>query len=173
MKYINIIKISVLFFILVSFNGCKDEDISLTKSPYYGADLKIDGYYYVQDVEQNFTNVFFLYRDGIILHTYGYSSLDLNIVEQEIIERYSIIKDTKDCWGVFIITGNAIEYEKWGPSVGGGLPTYKCIGEILNDTTFIITESVEDNKTSYKDPIDVYHYKHFLPKLDSTNIWIK
>ena len=52
--------------------------------------------------------------------------------------------------GVFIINGQSIKFEKWYPSSGGGLPAYVREGDIINDTTFVISVSYRMKKGNNK-----------------------
>ena len=75
-------------------------------------------------------------------------------------------------WGVFIITNNQIEYEKWTVPTES-VSTRKSIGNIENDTTFHITEQYFSyNKRKYSVD-EVWRFKQFDNKPDSTNNYIK
>jgi hypothetical protein len=82
-------------------------------------------------------------------------------------------KRDKASWGLFLLNGNTIQFERWEASSGGGLPTIKCSGYIENDSTFHIlnTYSSESRKDYFGDWI--YHFKQFDNKPDSTNVYIK
>jgi hypothetical protein len=158
---------------MIFLYGCNklfpDEKLTIQRVDYTGNELRTDGYYYYQDA--NYTVVEFLYRNSIILSARAYSFHDLNIVEKKMLERYNEIRADKIGWGVFRISGKTIEYEMWDTSVGGGLPILKCIGIIDNDTTFRIIQCIELGKKFEKN--EVYHFRQFSPKPDSTNKWIK
>jgi hypothetical protein len=84
--------------------------------------------------------------------------------------------NSKFNWGVFQVNGANIKFERWYPSSGGPLKAYISSGEILNDTTFLITESYrmqKGNKTELKDRNETYYFREFSPKSDSTNKFIK
>ena len=83
--------------------------------------------------------------------------------------------DDKISWSVFQFDGNNIQFERWYPSSGGPFPAYVRSGEILNDTTFIITEiyRMKDGvKTDVEESNEVYQFQAFSPKPDSTNRFI-
>ena len=161
-KYI--VAVILVFFL----QNCKDEDLSLQRVPYTGAEVRMDGYFYhhwkgynSSAIVVDFTNVFFLYENGIILSAGSFESINLDTVENMMLGRYGSIVKSKSGWGVFIVTGNMIEYEQWSTSVGGGLPIFKNTYNIENDTTLINPSG------------NVYHFRQFSPKPDSTNSFIK
>ena len=81
---------------------------------------------------------------------------------------YERIKNNKEYWGIFQIDGKKITTQKWFESSGGPLWALTSSGEILNDTTFRLTESVRIDGTERR-AIDVtYHFRAFSPKPDST-----
>ena len=108
----------------------------------------------------DFTTVFFLYRNGIILSAGAYENAALDVVEKKMLKRYESLLKEKIGWGVFVVKNNKIEYEQWSTSVGGGLPVFKNSYIIENDTTL----------SSY---MGIYHFRQFSPKPDSTNVYIK
>jgi hypothetical protein len=150
-----------------------DEKLSMQRVDYLGNELRVDGYYYRQEENDARTVVLFLFRNGLVLTCGSYSSLDLNIVETEMIRHYNDWRKLKSSWGVFSITNDQILIEQWNAPTGISLPVIKRKGYLLNDTTFHITESYfsDLNKTYYDEFI--YHFKHFDNKPDSTNVYIK
>ena len=164
----------LLFSILL--NSChllfQDEKLMLPKKDYTGNELRIDGYYYYHP-EPNSTRVLFFYRNGVMIDFISYfPTTDLTVVDKSIADMYEKLKDSKYIWQVFLIEGSTIQCSGWGSSVGGGLPSYKCIGTIENDTTFRFIKSI-DSKGREFEKNDVYHFRQFSPKPDSTNVYIK
>lgn len=160
-------------------NSCekieRDDKFALTKQAYFGYQLKINGYYY-QKAEGKYYTIYFFYEDGILLYGGG------NFNYQELIDKEKdynnetwlrAVKKYKDFWGVYYIESNSIAFERWYPSSGGPYPAYIRSGEILNDTTFVITKSIRSNGKEEQQLNEVYHFKEFSPKPDSTNNFIK
>ncbi len=149
-----------------------DEDLSMTRVDYNGDQLRIDGYYYYQHENPMSTLVLFLYRNGAIISTRAYPSHDLKVVEKEMLSEYDKIRNEKIRWGVFMIIENKIECEKWV------LPTEvtsvkKMYGNIENDTTFHITKIFHAyNKKTY-DTNEIWRFKQFENKPDSSNNYIR
>jgi hypothetical protein len=157
--------ISLILLIPLLVLSCKDEEFTMQRQPYSGNELRVDGYYYKYYYSNDgiwYTIVHFFYRNGIYLSAMAYSGTDLSVVEQEMLERYDIIRNDKIGWGVFNIYDNKMNVEVWSTSVGGGLPVFRWHALIENDTTFKVEYSGE-----------VYHFRQFSPKPDSTNKWIK
>ena len=155
----------------------KDDELSIQRTDYLGDELRIDGYYYLIYGDGNYMSETFFYRNGMLLK--GNAGLVNNIEEHE--NNYSngsfydVVKDSKSVWGVFKVTGNKIFFEKWYPTEGP-LPAYVRSGVILNDTTFHITEVYRmqnGEKTDLSTTDEIYHFKQFSPKPDSTNVFVK
>ena len=80
----------------------------------------------------------------------------------------------KHDWGTFQINKDSIVFERWYPAEVS--KSYYRSGKILNDTTFVITESYRlrnGKKKEWREKNEVYHFKAFSPKPDSTNRFIK
>jgi hypothetical protein len=144
---------------------CIDYDFSLSLTPYSGT-LKTDGYYYQHD-DYGHTPTMYLYQNGIILRGYGYQTFNLDSVEYQMVKSYNSFTKSRTAFGIFMVTRNEIVYEK-RTSQG----VYKCFGVVENDTTFQITHCAgQGNKHIHEN--DVWHFKQFSPKPDSTNRWIQ
>ncbi|MDR2408232.1 MAG: hypothetical protein LBE13_08995 [Bacteroidales bacterium] len=149
-----------------------DEKLSIQREDYTGNELRTDGYYYLQEKDYERTIVMFLYRNGIILSGRIYFTLDLNVVEKEMVSKYNELGNEKPYWGVFTITNNNFEYEQWVAPTEG-ISVSKNTGYIENNTTFHITEKFFSyNKTKYS-VNEIWHFKQFANKPDSTNVYIK
>ena len=149
----------------------KDDKLSIERTPYIGNELRIDGYYYM--AWEDMIYPMFFYQNGIILDGGGFPINE--VVERETEYKngtfYSHVKEIKYSWGVFIIEGNKISFERWYPSEPP-LGAYVRAGDIINDTTFKITEVYRmqnGNKTEVKTLNETYYFKQLSPKPDSTN----
>ncbi|MDR1897735.1 MAG: hypothetical protein LBR10_13185 [Prevotellaceae bacterium] len=172
------IKIKFLIFIVIisCFYCCDklfpDEKLSLQRIDYKGNELQTNGYYYCYFAQTDVTAIYFLYRNGIIRYIGGYSRYNEDNREQEIIKYYN--KSVKTDWGVFVVDANSIQYETWEARPSG---VSACIrrrsGYIENDTTFCITESYYSGRNETKQVNEIYHFKQFENKPDSTNIYVK
>ncbi|WP_133122085.1 hypothetical protein [Brumimicrobium salinarum] len=168
----------ILIFLLI---GCgkslfKNDELSLEKMDYFGDELKISGYFYYKYPVDNTNHyaILFLYNNGVVLHALTIKEEYLETREEEFKtgEFYSDIKNTIYCWGVYRVDENIFKFEKWYTSSGGPLKTYVREGTILNDTTFHITKSYRNQKgekTEVRPKDEIYHFKKFSPKPDSTN----
>ncbi len=170
------IKITLLtmFTILISCRGERwDDKLILPLQNYDGSQLKIDGYYYSESPEGRLSILFF-YCNGTSL--YGGSPLTSEIIAKELSfangEYYNAVKGIKHNWGRFVIDGTSIKREYWPTSTGGSLEAYTVSGEILNDTTFRFTKSWRSCKPKKVQEFEeVFHFKQFSPKPDSTNVY--
>ena len=153
---------------LILFNTCFDEKLTIKRVDYTGNELRTNGYYFTYYSET--TAVMFLYRNGVVLTCGGYSSKNLDEIEKNIIKQNF---KTKIDWGVFMVNADTIQHETWIGSTGFWACLYRSRGYVVNDSTFHFTEDFlsETNKTSAID--EVWHFKQFDNKPDSTNKYIK
>jgi len=162
-----IISILSMLFMLSCF---KKDDVFLKATPYIGNQLKINGYFYQTGFDNVIYNSHVLYTNGVLLNLYG----DENTIEEmdEYVRKQfqdSWAAKSKYNWGVFFISDNTIQIHK----LEGGYPHKEFIqeGVILNDMTFKITKVYSGGKIREKD--EVYYFREFSPKPDSTNVYIK
>lgn len=165
----------MLLMLLGCMKSGADDVLSLPQTPYMGNQLRIDGYYhsvyYAPDGDRLFRG-YALYRNGIILYLGGGYSSTQELAES-IIKDYinnSDYKKVKYNWGVFLLDTNKIAFERWYPSER---PHHAFVreGVILNDTTFHITKSYRGSEAWVED--EIYHFRPFSPKPDSSNAYVK
>jgi len=161
-------------FVILSFFACRgerwDDDLTLPKQDYTGNQLRIDGYYY-SVTDNNSYNIYFYYRNGTVLDAGFVDFENLAVSEQEFINGtfYNHAIERKYYWGRFVIEGNTIKTENWVPNTGP-LEVHTSEGIILNDTTFKMTKSYRSCKPrKAREYEEIYHFKKFSPKPDSTN----
>lgn len=174
LRLILVLAITTLF----SLGGCgkwnKNEELTLVRKPYYGNELRIDGYYY-NIIDGEIGKTYFFYRNGTLHYGIATDTLDNNLEKYDTwfaSDYYSnIIKTNRRRWGLFEIQGDSIQYERWSIR-GGGDPVLRVSGHIQNDTTFVITKSLYPHTgETYQHEI-TYHFHAFSPKPDSTNVFI-
>jgi hypothetical protein len=152
-----------------------DDKLHLQQKKYNESHLRIDGYYYT-DVENNYKDIFFFYSNGVLLNIGGskggYDEISKHISRE--FNTTSSYEEVKSNWGLFNIENETMKFEKWYP--GEVSKTFIREGKVLNDTTFKITESYRPTKGKSKTLShrnEVYHFKRFHPKPDSTNKFIQ
>ena len=153
-----------------------DEKLTMQREDYKGNELRIDGYYYRQEVTDIYsrTMVMFLYRTGIALSCGNFSTIDLNYVEEEMPNRYNLLQKHKTGWGIFSINENLIQVEQWVESPSGAsVSIYRRSGHIENDATIHFAESYYSGRNETKQINEVWHFKQFDSKPDSANVYIK
>ena len=159
-------------------NPLKDDVLSIGKTNYTGNHVSINGYYYKKYGTPEKLTIYLFYSNGVLLHTGdGWEHNNLNNFEQMIqsADFVNKLKGIKYAWGVFNIENNVIKFERWYPS-DPPLKAYVRAGEILNDTTFMITESYrmyDGKKTEVHSKNEIYHFKQFSHKPDSTNNFVE
>ena len=146
-----------------------NDELSLDRRPYLGNELRMDGYYYDSGPTSEGERyiAYFFYRDGVV--RYGGSSVGRDELERKV----HLYGDRRYDWGVFHIDGDQIEFEKWYPGDGPYSPAYVRSGHILNDTTFTITSSRRSNGEDADQKNEVFHFRAFSPKPDSSNVFIE
>ena len=184
----NILRImkKIFFCILLLFFSCqkliKYKDFELTKTSYTGNELRIDGYYYCCKPYGNDDNLkhYYLrcfYRNGI-LQSMGEPVLS-SLEEADEYIRKNVIEGSPNPklewlkWGLFVINGQTIKMEYYPPVNMFTRWTYIREGTIRNDTTFHITVFYRSDGKERRDENEIYHFRQFSPKPDSTNNFIK
>ncbi|MCK9451808.1 MAG: hypothetical protein M0Q90_08970 [Bacteroidales bacterium] len=176
----NKLLISTFLAGVLSFsNSCeklmKDDELVLQKQNYTGNQLRLDGYYY-EEFEEKYYSIYFFYEDGTLLYgDGGFTKKEFIEHEKEFTKDVWLngVKSYKAYWGLFMIENDSIVFERWYPSSGGPFPAHRRSGKILNDTTFLITKSIRSNGKEEQKLNEIYHFKKFSPKPDSTNVFIK
>ena len=153
----------------------KDENLTLKKRPYIGNELRLDGFFYEEGVDDGYYIEGFFYQNGILLNSGGfYTENELNDLRNSIISGYfnSKVKENKYAWGLFVIDSNFIKFERYYNSDAVPKSSYIKYGKILNDSTFIMTKMTRSDGSESKTINETYHFKQFSPKPDSTNKFI-
>lgn len=179
-------KFIILVVFFISVTSCArigpDEELYMTRTPYTGKEIRIDGYYVTNDYmskgENHYSNYIFFYSNGVAFSSFGIDSKIVDI--NEIIKQMENYKDRKDYWALFQITDSTIHKQGWynTGSMGfiGEIQTYTVINKyykIINDTTLLLEKGLMYNDTQYNSYNDYYHFKKFDNKPDSTNLFIK
>jgi hypothetical protein len=175
-------KLIMILTLTTMLSLCKkdqqDEELHLQQTPYIGDELRIDGFYYRTFNNRNSTQVFFLYRNGIIQGGDSYSGInwqDKLISDINSGEYYKASKKHKDNWGLFEVDDSIIRFENWYPQTPGPRITAVREGTILNDTTFHIQRSFRfenGKRVNISERDELFHFRQFSPKPDSINPFI-
>ena len=172
----NKIAFLIITFLLI---GCGKplfgpDKLSLERKDYFGDELKISGYYYRKYSTDNTYRyvIYFFYNNGVLFHAGTIFEENLSKKEEEFKNGvfYNNTKNTRFRWGIYTISENKIKFERWYP--GEAQKAFVSEGTILNDTTFHITKSYRNQngeKTEIRPKDEVYHFKKFSTKPDSTN----
>lgn len=166
MVKINILKKAIVITLLIIINSCCKQstydELNLARQDYLENNLRLDGYYYAHFANPSGTDFFFLYKNGVFQNRYTSSDTTLSKIDEYIktINKGGAPHD----WGIFQVSGKNIKIERWVLSSGCNQPTVIQDGKILNDTT------IEIGLTSFA---NLYKFRRFSPKLDSTNTFVK
>jgi len=155
--------IFILIFILQAcIRTLPDEELTMTRRPYTGKEIRIDGYYTgAQSVQNKYYDYIFFYSNGVVFSFGNFPDIDLN--------QYLRGSKRKPDWGVFQVEkNNIINVQGWTENGSDFVRQYILRNDsytILNDTTLFY-----ENSRGYKTN---YYFKKFSPKPDSTNVFIK
>jgi hypothetical protein len=148
----------------------KDDILSLKRKPNKSSMLKINGCYKI-DYGFGITEVYFLYNNGIILCIGGVNNNGFEDKINELTQKNDLkLLKAKFSWGVYEIETDTIRFERWYPSDKPYRTTIRE-GKIINDSTFIITRTYKGIHERERN--EVYKFRDFSPKPDSTNRFIK
>lgn len=183
MKKNNFTPTLLILIVLISacnkMNLCKDQNLSFHRTDYTGQEIRIDGFWYGpgrEDFEGTISHsMLCLYKNGVL---YWVGSPQEPNFEEYILfagssEVEKLAKTTKYIWGVFSVDSNLISLSYWNARPCG----YHSIlqsGEVLNDTTFVLTEkqTTTDSETRIEAVNEIYRFRQFDQKPDSTNNFI-
>ena len=163
----------ILSMLSLLFTQCclEKDDVLPNATPYIGNQLKMNGYYYQVTSNNEIYSPLVMYGNGVLL-TLGGVRNSLEEMDKYIRKNYiqdAWYKKNKYVWGVFFIEDNTIRINELSQDYPHRGFTQE--GVILNDTTFKITKFSSNSGIREKD--DVYHFREFSPKPDSTNVYIK
>lgn len=154
---------------------CHDTEFSIKKTAYTGTQLRTDGFYYGKgDTDYIGTvrcDVLIFYKNGILMFP--------GSPKEDSMEEYMTISHRKNVsygWGLFIIEGTTIKTERRPPTFAGCAPMNLMTGQILNDTTFILTSSETRKNKGKSETTEIseqYFFRQFGTKPDSTNDVVK
>ena len=164
----------VLLILCVLFTQCiflEKDDVLPVATPYTGNQLKINGYYYQISNDNIIYLPFIMYRNGVITEIANHRNT-LEEMDEYIKSSYvngTRYKNNKYLWGVFFINDNFVIFHR----LNQDYPHHENIREgiILNDTTIQIIKYSSANYETIQN--EVYHFREFSPKPDSTNVYIK
>jgi hypothetical protein len=170
-------KLLLTLFIMSGLLSCdefRDDVMTLQKQPYLGNELRTDGYYYYWHENNICIAPHFFYKNGCSLVIPGTYS-DLKEAEEKIEHSYIqnlAYRDAQYHWGSFHINGNHIMMQYYQ---GDNYRTIVKVkeGRILNDITFQMILCYRVNGEDRENINEIYHFRQFSPKPDSTNKWIK
>lgn len=180
-KYIILISAVIVISSCGGFLELFDDELSLKKESFNGNQLRLDGFYYREKLDQKYNSTsydfYYLYKDGTLFYV---SSKDFNYYKREDFNLNGFQKENYN-WGVFQVKEDSIVFEKWTAGEVSKVLLYS--GRVLNDTTFMINEGYGSNerkkikeiraKNIEKKHETYYHFKQYSPKPDSTNRFVK
>jgi hypothetical protein len=134
------------------------DELTKKRTPYNGKEFRIDGCYYSPNLDGSCEYLFF-YSNGVLLRLND----NINITSKEQFQPLGPYSGLN--WSIFQVEGTIItRTEGVETNFFSKSNTLKRYYKIENDTTLLYTYN---NNNFY------YHFKYFIPKHDSTNVYIK
>jgi hypothetical protein len=168
--------LSIFLLFLCSCKTCKEgrEDELCSDLQWNESNaLRLDGYYYREYSDPPRREIFFLYKNGVMMNG-GLVNLDeLTAVEASYANGIYYLENSGfiSRWGQYKIENEHFSFEKWYPSTNNWIAYIKD-GIVVNDTTFHIVTSSTCDVSDFNIRDETYHFKKFGPKPDSTNQYI-
>ncbi|KAA9338162.1 hypothetical protein F0P96_04755 [Hymenobacter busanensis] len=165
---------------------CTDEKLSLTRSDLTATPaLQTNGYYYGAPITETgpggrtYQKVLVLYQNGVLLSAGAAELPKLNeyvrSIERSTRTPGGNVPGRKSSWGICTLDGRSIQLNYW---IDGhcGRSTVLATGDVLNDTTFQITQLEKhypDSRGVQTEAVEQrFSFRRFAPKPDSTNRFI-
>lgn len=173
------VKNILTLILLFSCHSC-GPPFFITSKQSLNTNLRLDGYYVNKsNGRKGYGGNYpiFLYKNGIVLETYSGSFSYDSEVQAYLREYYANKKNLDKIemsqWGIVHISGSTISIEMRNASFEKTEKTMIEKGTIINDSTFEMTVLYNRKGEKVDTFNDVYKFKKFSPKPDSTNKYIK
>ena len=168
----------LLVFVVLCCFACKKNKFTFSPQAQNNPPLMLSGYY---DHTFSLSNgsiehdIIFLYTNGVVLFAASDEG-SLSSTENDFKNGnyYAAIKNEKNSWGPFKINDGILEFQRWFPAENAPVHFYTC--KILNNQSFEIYQTgymVRGKKNQARNISEVYTFKAFAPKPDSTNKYVK
>lgn len=170
--FVLLLSLGVLFASCEKLGLCKDDELTLDRQDNNTSELKIDGYYhYPIETDTSKSYVFVFYKNGLIYNAFG--AKNKKEIEENTLDLiiYNNGRESKPGWGVYKIAGSDIEIQYWPYSMGCS-PIITERGEILNDSTIILSSIESSYDCVLNEQNKTLYFKKYSPKPDSTNNFI-
>jgi hypothetical protein len=167
---------TILFVALGAFTACsakfESEELTFPLQNNSSEALKLNGYFFRRYEKSKDVNILFLYRNGLIHDLGAIDGENLSLLTTASFLKK--VKPLRTSWGVYIIDGDSLKFEKWYESGGPPKVAFIRSGVVLNDSTFLIQRIIRSHDpTEITKANELYHFRYFHPKPDSTNEFIK
>jgi len=141
------------------------DDLSFEQRPYHGDALRTDGYYFSPYPASTgmLHDIYFFYRNGTVRYVGTFERLE-SISHSDFLDGMA-----RHQWGLFQVDGDQIAFERWYPPSKTYTKAFVRSGRILDDTTFVITESWRSGGGEEREKDETYRFRPFGPKPDSTS----
>ena len=155
---------------------CVDQKLQMERHDDTLGKLRMDGYYYSPaDTDDNgiiLNEIIILYKNGVVLLPGNASQGDEELYLHSI-SGFTGIRASKSCWGAYS-RDSVFSIARWKPSQCGAQAILRK-GQILNDTTFMISEmQIKGRYGTGKLPREQYfRFRHYFPKPDSLNDFVE
>lgn len=177
-------KLIIMMTVFIStslFNSCYNStkyELTIDKEPYFGNELRIDGYYYYNKEDGNgdyvYTELLFFYRNGVVFYGSTFSTSNFDTIEKFFLDaKHEGFIKHRDVWSKFNINDDSLIFELWSlPTLSQGPQPIIHYCKIENDSTFNVYNRKLYSKNEFDEVSLSYHFRKFDHKPDSTNSFI-
>ena len=173
-----LLAIGLMAALQLTFSACKKNKFGISPQSNDGSALRLNGYYYHKTPMadgDSLINMVFFYANGVVLYA---STNDSRLNDTELDFRngnyYDSVKNSHHFWGPYKIEGSSLYYERWNPQEFYPIHAFKA--DITNNRQFELVETYNVVRKKQKlktKPNNIYRFKAFLPKPDSSNSFVK
>ncbi|MEI6020694.1 MAG: hypothetical protein WCR21_06160 [Bacteroidota bacterium] len=167
-----------MVFVFICCIACKKNKFSISPQSHDGSTLHLNGYYFTKSARANsdsLIDILFFYANGVVLYaTSNDSQLSADEADFKSGAYYQMIKNTRNYWGPYKIDGSSLYFERWNPQEF--YPIHAFIANIINKEQFELVETynIVRKKQKLKSALnDIYRFKSFALKPDSSNAFVK
>ena len=165
----------VLLFICSSCShfGSNSEALNMQREVNDSKKMRVDGFYFsLNKTSVPNADVYFFYRNGVVQHmgSVAENEFSIRLRDDKFLKK---VRGQRVSWGLYRVVSDTIEFERWYHAGGSEKLALLRKGIILNDSTFLINSVSSKKRGEYDSTNELYHFKKFHPKPDSTNEFIE
>lgn len=129
--------------------------------------LKLNGFYYLQTESSEYLYIYILNQNGTLGRTTIPGPLSSAEAYLNSSSFLNAIEDSKSYWGVYHVSGSSIDIDTWHANSNGRNFGFRWSGNILSDTSFIVTNNARCDGSDFEIYNKTYYFYPTSSKPDS------